>query len=259
LITVIVLAVVGCDKADEIPVGKTFVLVHGAWQGAYVWETVKAQLEAQGQHVVLVELPAHGTDLTAPQAVSISVYRDKVIEAVTKANANVILVGHSMGGVVVTAVAEKMPSKIEKLIYIGAFVPGNGESLIDLAYQDAQSQLGASLIPSADQLTLGVKQENIASIFCQDASSEAQQLVLSKYRAEPAIPFADRAVVTDANYGGVNKYYIHTTQDHAIGTELQNKMIAKAKIVNVFSIESGHSPFLSKPEEVTSLFMRIAK
>ena len=259
LIALIGLVMTGCDKDDEDVVSKTFVLVHGAWQGAYVWEDVRSQLEAKGQHVVVVELPAHGNDNAAPQTVSISVYRDKVIEAIHKESGNVILVGHSMGGVVVTAVAEKIPARIEKLIYIGAFVPANDQSLIDLAFQDTESQLGASLIPSADQLTLDVKHENIVSIFCQDATTEKQQLVLSKYRVEPAIPFADKAVVTSANFGSVNKYYIHTTQDHAIGTGLQNKMIAGAKITQVLSIDSGHSPFLSKPNEVVSLFMKIVE
>jgi pimeloyl-ACP methyl ester carboxylesterase len=252
------LMLVACSKSDPV-VSKTFVLVHGAWQGAYVWDEVKVQLEAKGQKVVVVELPAHGGDQTAPVATTIDIYRDKVINAIGSTNTKVILVGHSMGGVVVSAVAEKSPASLEKVIYIGAFVPGNGQSLIDLAFQDTQSQLGPNLIPSADQLTLDVKHDNIISIFCQDASADKQQLVLTKYRVEPAIPFTNKLALTEANFGSVDKYYIHTTLDHAIGTELQNKMVAGANITKVYSIETGHSPFLSKPDEVATLFMTIAK
>ncbi len=258
LIMSICLIVIGCSKNDPV-MKKTFVLVHGAWQGSYVWNDVKAQLEKKGQIVIVVELPAHGDDLTSPASVSIDVYRDKVISAINSANGKVILIGHSMGGVVVSAVAEKIPASLEKVIYIGAFIPGNGQSLLDMALQDAQSQLGPSLIPSADQLTLDVKHENIVSIFCQDASASNQQLVLSKYRVEPAIPFTNKLVLSDANFGNVDKYYIHTLQDHAIGTDLQNKMVAGANISKVYSIDTGHSPFLSKPDEVTNLFMTIAK
>lgn len=245
-----------CDSDDPVS-AKTFVLVHGAWQAPYVWSDVKRQLETKGQKVVVVELPAHGADNTSPATVSIESYRDKVIAAIKEINGSVILVGHSMGGVVVSAVAESIPDKIEKLIYIGAFVPANNQSLFDLASTDTQSQLGPSLTPSEDQLTLNVKSENIIAIFCQDAPVAKQQLMLDNYRAEPAIPFTNKVVLTSEKFGKTDKYYIHTTQDHAIGIDLQNRMVAGASIKKEYSINTGHSPFLSDSEEVTKLFLEI--
>lgn len=109
------------------PPAKTFVLVRSSWQGAFVWQAVKTQLEQHGQKVVVVELPAHRDDTTAPQNVTIDAYRDKVIAAIDATKQKVVLVGHSMGGAVITAIAEKIPAQIEKLVYIGAFVPANGE------------------------------------------------------------------------------------------------------------------------------------
>ncbi len=261
LIVAGITSLISC-KHYQLPVTNTYVLVHGAWQAPYVWTTVKEQLEKAGQKVVVVELPAHGDDYTSPANVSIDVYRDKVISAISSiksTNQRVILVGHSLGGVVVTAVAEKIPEKIKKLIYIGAFVPANGQSLFDLASQDAQSLLGPSLIPSSDQLTLDVKHENITSIFCQDGSDAVKQLVLDNYRAEPAIPFTNKVTLTDANFGSVDKYYIHTLQDHAIGIDLQNKMADAAHITKTFAVNTGHSPFLTQPTEVTKLLLTIGQ
>ena len=248
-----------CSKDDEPVKAKTFVLVHGAWQAPYVWDKVKAQLESKGQKVIVVELPSHGSDNTSPASVSIDAYRDKVISAIQSVNENVILVGHSMGGMVVTAVAEKIPGRIEKLVYIGAYVPANGQSLMDLAYSDSQSLLGPALIPSADQLTLDIKHESIVPIFCQDADAATQQLVLSKFKVEPAIPFTNKAVITANNFGSVKKYYIKTSQDHAVGPDLQNRMIAAANITNVFSVNAGHSPFLTKPDDVARLLLSFSK
>ena len=249
----------GCSKDDDtIPV-YTFVLVHGAWQGPYVWATVKTKLESKGQKVIVVELPGHGVDTTAPVTLSINIYRDKVIAAINNTTGKVILVGHSMGGVVVSAVAEKIPERIKKLVYVGAFLPANGQSLLDLAFQDKQSLLGASLLPSADQLTLDIIQKNIVSIFCQDASDEIKILAVSKFRVEPAIPFTNKAVLTDANFGKVDKYYISTLQDHAIGINLQNQMITSAHISKVYSINTGHYPFLSKPDDLVNIFTDIIK
>ena len=258
LVVASITSLISC-KHYQLPVTNTYVLVHGAWQAPYVWTTVKEQLEKAGQKVVVVELPAHGDDYTSPAHVSIDVYRDKVISAIMSTKQKVILVGHSLGGVVVTAVAEQIPDKIKKLIYIGAFVPANGQSLLDLAGQDAQSLLGPSLIPSADQLTLDVKHENITSIFCQDGSDAVKQLVLDNYRVEPAIPFTNKVTVTDANFGSVDKYYIHTLQDHAIGIDNQNKMADAAHITKIYSVNTGHSPFLTQPTEVTKLLLTIGQ
>ncbi|MEO7984674.1 MAG: alpha/beta hydrolase, partial [Bacteroidota bacterium] len=169
------------------------------------------------------------------------------------------LVGHSLGGVVVTAVAEQMPDKIKKLVYIGAFLPANGQSLIDLAGQDAQSLLGPSLIPSADQLTLDVAHDKITNIFCQDGNAPVKQMVLDNFRVEPAIPFTNKVMLTDANFGKVDKYYIHTLMDNAIGIDLQNKMADAAHITKIFSVNTGHSPFLTQPDEVSKILITIGQ
>lgn len=253
------LSIFGCSPGNEpLANRKTFVLVHGAWQGAFVWEAVKEALEKKKQKVIVVELPAHGEDFTAPAAVSMDVYRDKVMEAVKNIKGQIILVGHSMGGVVITAVAEKIPGKIEKLIYVGAFVPANGQSLADLAFSDKQSLLGPSLIPSKDQLTLDVVRENVTNIFCQDAPATVQAALLKKFRVEPAIPFGDK-ITLSSNFAGVDKYYIHTVMDHAIGMDLQNRMVEGAHITKMFSINTGHSPFLSKPGELTDMLLTISQ
>lgn len=238
---------------------KTFVLVHGAWQAPYAWQNVQQQLEAKGEKVVVVELPGHGDDQTSPAQLSMDVYRDKVVEAINNIDGKVILVGHSMGGMVVSAVAEKIPSKIEKLVFIGAFVPVNNQSLMELSMMDKQSLLGASIVPSQDQLTLDVKKENVINIFCQDATMDEQEMVMKNYRAEPAIPFTNKVTLTAANFGSVDKYYIHTTQDHAVGMDLQNQMVKNANITKVYSLNSGHCPFISEPDKVTGLLMKMAK
>jgi pimeloyl-ACP methyl ester carboxylesterase len=250
----------GCSK-DKNPaaVTKTYVLVHGAWQASYVWQQVKEQLEKNGQKVVLVELPAHGSDATLPVNVTMDSYRDKVISAMSAINVKVVLVGHSMGGMVVSAVAEKIPGQIEKLIFIAAFVPTDGQSLLELSSMDKQSLLGASIVPSADQLTLDIRKDSIVPIFCQDAPVDVQNLVLDNFKPEPAIPFTNKVSVSDARFGKVDKYYVHTLQDHAIGIDLQNQMVAAAHITKVYSLNTGHSPFLSQPSQVANLLLDINK
>ncbi|GAB4021293.1 alpha/beta fold hydrolase [Spirosoma koreense] len=260
LLLAAVLFLSSCSKNDAVPsVSKTFVLVHGAWQAPYVWQTVKDQLAGQGHKVVVVELPGHGTDNSAPASLSMDTYRDKVVAAINALSENVILVGHSMGGMVISATAEKIPGRIDKLVYIGAFLPANGQSLLALASTDSTSQLGPALVPSADQFTLGIKPENLVPIFIQDGSDAVKKQVVDNYRAEPANPFINPATLTAANFGKVAKYYVYTTQDHAVGLNLQKRMVAAAGIKTTFTLNSSHCPFLSMPAEVTSLLVSIAK
>lgn len=248
-----------CASNNETPAAahQTYVLVHGAWQAPYVWDAVQSDIAKSGNNVIVVELPGHGSDTTAPHLLSIDVYRDKVIDAISNTDSSVILVGHSMGGMVISAVAEKVPAKIKKLVYIGAFLPANGQALTDLAYSDPDSKLGPLLIPSADKLTLDVKADSLTYLFINDGSLASQKLVFDNYRAEPAIPFTNKVTLTTENFGSVEKGYVKTLQDIVISPGLQDRMIAAAGIKSVYSVNTGHSPFLSQPNELSDLLLKI--
>ena len=236
----------------------TYVLVHGAWQAPYVWDTVRGMLEQNGKKVIVVELPGHGADHTPAHLLSLDVYRDRVIEAIATME-NIILVGHSMGGMVITLVAEKVPAKIRKLVYVGAFLPASGQALTDLAYSDPYSKLGLSLIPSSDQLTLDVKSDNLTDLFIHDGTDTDKESVRTNYRPEPAIPFANKVELTNENFGSVEKAYIKTLLDVVISPQLQDRMIATAGIQSIYEINSSHSPFLSQSEALSGLLIKIAE
>lgn len=244
---------------DTIAKKQTYVLVHGAWQAPYVWDAVKTDLTNKGNKVIVVELPGHGSDNTATYTLSMDVYRDKVIQAISAVKEKVILAGHSMGGMVISAVAEKVPSKISKLVYIGAFLPANGQALTDLAYSDPDSKLGPLLIPSADKLTLDIKADSLSYLFINDGTEAVKQQVINNYRAEPAVPFTSKVTLTTQNFGAVSKVYIKTLQDVVISTGLQDRMIAAAGIKSVYSVNTSHSPFLAQPKAVAKLLLEIGK
>ena len=250
----------GVPSASEPPVSRTYVLVHGAWTSSAGLEHVKDLLEKAGQKVILVSLPGHGDDQTPANTLTMDVYRDKTIDAINSVSGKVILVGHSMAGFVISAVAEKIPNRIDKLIYLAAYLPANAQSLLDLASTDKDSYLGNALMPSEDKLTIGIKQDVIVSAFCQDAPDGVKQLVLSTFRAEPAIPLTNKVTLTPENFGRVPKYYIHTLQDHTLSPDLQKRMVAAApNVKKEYSLDSSHTPFLSKPDELVDLLLKIGK
>jgi pimeloyl-ACP methyl ester carboxylesterase len=259
---VFMLFIAGCKKDKTVaPVAaKTFVLVHGSFQGPWAWQFVQAQLIAAGQNVVVVELPGHGSDQTPPATLTLNSYRNKVVAAITAINGPVVLVGHSLGGAVITAVADTIPTHIEKLVYLAGFIPTNGQSVIDLNSMDPNSQLTPALVPSADFSTASVANNLLLSIFCQDGTDAINQLLMSNNRPEPAAPLYSKIVLkNNSATTSIPKYYIHTTNDRCITITLQNQMVATAGITNVYSLASSHSPHLSMPDKVTAILMDIIK
>ena len=256
-----VFALASCTEENTTPSAQsqTYVLVHGAWQASYVWEAVRADLIKGGNKVIVVELPGHGADRTPAHTLTLDVYRDKVLEAISQVNEKVILVGHSMGGMVVSAVAEKAPAKISKLVYIGAFLPATGQSLVELAFSDPDSKLGPNLIESPDKLTLDVNRENLTNLFINDGAPAAKEKVLSNYRGEPSIPLTNKVSLTAQGFGSVEKVYIKTLQDVVVSPVLQDRMIAGAGIKTVYQVNTSHSPFLSQPAEVSDLLLKIGQ
>ncbi|HTI07465.1 MAG TPA: alpha/beta fold hydrolase [Puia sp.] len=256
--------VFSCSKkntAEKLP-AKNYVLVHGAWQAPYVWDSVKTLLVREGNNVTVVELPGHGSDQTAPSTISLNLYATTVLNAMSQIPGKVILVGHSLGGMIISSVAEQAPSKIEKLVYLAGYLPASGQSLFGLAQTDPGSELGqpGALIFSSDSLTVDVAPNDLISTFIQDGTPQEQNLVSQNYRAEPTIPLTQPVTLTAANFGSVNKVYIKTLLDHAVSPVLQNKMIAAAPGVSaVYSINTSHSAHLAKPDSVAILLTKIGQ
>src|SRR5579864_6960902 len=113
----------------------TYVLVHGAWGGSYNWRKLRPMLQAAGHTVFNPSLTGLGerAHLASP-SVNLSTHIQDVCNALFYEDlTDVILVGHSYGGMVVTGVADRMPERIKHLVFLDAFVPGDGQSLRDLA------------------------------------------------------------------------------------------------------------------------------
>ncbi len=241
----------GCSSDDsgnvESAKGKTFLLVHGAWMGAWCWSDVALALRARGATVETVELPAHGDDMTALADATLDAYVAKVRTALASHDRPVILVGHSMAGMVITGAAEADPSKIEKLVYLGAYLPQDGQSLIDLAMTDADSQLGAVSVVDQDAGLVRLPSASLKDVFAADGSAAAVKDLESHYRDEPLLPFLTPMHTTKANWGSVPKVYLYTKQDHAVSYGLQQRMTAGVALVGSVDLDTSHSPFLSQP------------
>ncbi len=113
----------------------TFVLVHGAWHGSWCWKRVRSALQRSGHEVFTPTLTGIGerTHLLA-RTVDLETHTCDVLNLIRWEELDdIILCGHSYGGMVVTGVADRLPQRIRALVYLDAFVPANGESLVQFA------------------------------------------------------------------------------------------------------------------------------
>jgi pimeloyl-ACP methyl ester carboxylesterase len=263
LLIAVIFGFMACSKSEDNPKpNSTVVLVHGAWQASFVWDKVKAALEAEGQKVVTIELLGHGNDQTPVSEITFDKYVKQVTDVIDGLNTPVILVGHSLGGAIVTQAACKVPQKIDKLVYVAGFIPRSGKSVFEYSAMDQGTLIPSALSFSADGSTVTFANPivNMREIFCQDGSDQDINLLVNKLRAEPVMAAGTPLNYSSETYSAIkNKYYIYTTIDHAISYPFQQQMAAEAKIINTYEIKAGHSPFLSKPEELVQILNTIIK
>lgn len=112
----------------------TFVLVHGAWQTASTWDLVTPRLQAAGHAVTIPLLGGLENDANAlSPAIGLQTHIEDVVDVLTRENLqDVILVGHSYAGMIITGVAEHVLDRLQRLVYVDAFVPCDGQSTLDL-------------------------------------------------------------------------------------------------------------------------------
>ncbi len=276
-----------------------FVLVHGAWHGAWCYERLIPELVARGHAAVARDLPAHGlnarfptsygvrpldaaafaTEVSPVAGTTLDDYANSIIatiDQVRKLGQEVILVGHSMGGVAVTAVTERVPGKIRKLVYLTAFMPrsGVGATTYIHAPENTGELVGPQLL--SDPAVTGALRMDFRSsdaayrargklAFYGDVSQAEFDAVENLLTPDvPVVPFATPISTTVERWGSVPRHYIKAMQDRAILPALQQRFIAEADAfvpgnpTRVHELNTSHSPFISAPAKLADLLAEIA-
>lgn len=235
----------------------TYVLVHGAWHGAWCWNEVVPGLKAAGHKVITPELPGSGADTTPANEVTLEAYANKLVEVLDQQDEKVVMLGHSMGGLAITAAAELRPEKVGALVYLSGFLPQSGQSLLSLEESNPNSSVPPALVVAEDGVTGGIKPDMIKELFYHDCSDEDVAFAIAHQHAQALAPLGTPVIVTDENFGSVARYYILLTEDHAIHPDMQRQMIDASPCKEVFEIASSHSPFYSKKEELIETLQKI--
>ncbi|UWZ82259.1 alpha/beta fold hydrolase [Occallatibacter riparius] len=234
----------------------TFVLIHGAWHGGWCWRKVVPLLESRGHTVVAPDLPSHGDDPASPVTVTLASYAERICEVVAAQKEPVILLAHSMAGVVITQAAEICAERVRALVYLTAFLPRNGESLMTWSEQDPGSLLNGNIVRAMDG-AVNFRPEAAHAAFYANCTAEDEAFAVSRLMPQGVGPFADTVTTTPERWGGIPRYYIECVRDRAINLPLQQAMHSASPCRKVFSIDTDHSPFFSAPEELVRILLEI--
>jgi pimeloyl-ACP methyl ester carboxylesterase len=236
-----------------------YILIHGAWEESRMWKYVSPILEQNGHKVTAIDLPGHGENKQPILQVTMARYIEFVVDAIKRLDHKVILVGHSMTGTVISQVAELIPEKVEKLVYVAAFLLKEGGSVLEAMQSDGDGKFFPEVIFSEDQTYAMVSEQTLRRVGFHDVDENIIQSVLPLMAERQATePFMAKVVVSAKNFGSVPKVYIRTSLDQVTSPVLQDTMIANWDVEAVLDLESGHFPAFSAPEKLAELMLQSA-
>jgi len=236
---------------------KTFILIHGSWHSAWNWHKVVPLLEKAGHRALAIDLPGMGRDKTPIQEVTMKSTVEKICELIDNITGKVILVGHSKNGIMISQAAEYRPNKIEKLVYLAAYLIPNGKTQREYSLQDTEGWLKqyVTQYPETNSHTLqpAIYKEGLYH-DCEDDITELAKVLLSHEPVESGIMPLH---LTEENYGTVPRVYIECTEDRAVTPFIQRKMYTEMPCEKIYSLPTSHSPFFSKPKELVNILLDI--
>ena len=236
----------------------TFVLVPGAWHGAWCWERIAPLLEDAGCAVLAPDLGGMGLD-AGKVPVTLENWANSVAGLAASESGKVVLVGHSRGGVVISQACEYVGERIAALVYVSGMLLADGESVLSFGSAHGRSEaLASAILTSADGSSFGVRTESVAPAFYNTTAQHWIDRAASLVCQEPTAPNAAPLQLTDERFGRVARYYVECLRDKILPPPLQRYMYERIPCRRVIALDTDHSPFYSAPEDLARALLSIA-
>ncbi|HXZ86254.1 MAG TPA: alpha/beta hydrolase [Myxococcota bacterium] len=231
------------------------VLVHGGGHGGWCWKTCAQVLRAGGHEVYTPTLTGCGErrHLVAP---GFETWVDDVANVIDFEDLDeVILVGHSMGGVIIPRVAERMPARIGTVVWLAAVVTADGESLLQAT---PQSRWIARAVKLGADGTAHTDPELILEANIQDGTPEQRELVRRKHCAYPPYALVEPGRLSAFLALGLPTGYVTATRDRTIEPELCEKFAARLPGCRRASVDAGHDCMITQPEATARALLEVS-
>ncbi|WP_424630249.1 alpha/beta fold hydrolase [Bradyrhizobium sp. SYSU BS000235] len=234
----------------------TYVLVHAAWHTGTELEPVAALMRAAGHQVFTPTLAGN-----RPGDVKTTGLEEQVrsiVDFLTDTDLNdVILLGHSSGGMVITGVADRVPHRIRRLVYCNAFVANNGEAITDLV-----PPYYPGLLTKGDDGSIALPFPIWREAYINDADFETAQRAYDRLNPQPFKTFTDKAVLrTNPAEMTLPKSFINCTEDMALphGFAFHPVLSAKLGLFRLVQIPGSHELCFTNPARLAQAIVEAGR
>ena len=236
-----------------------FVLVHGAFVAGWIWRPLAERLDELGHTAETPDLPGSGDDPTPVEEVTLGAYTERICELLNAAGEPSILVANSMGGIVISEAAARRPEKVRRLVYVAAFLPRDGQSLVDLtSLPEGADDLVQQTVVVSGEPPIGTLPESTCRASNGDCSPEVMDWAVSRTGSQAVAPLTE-PVSLNRELDRIPRTYVICTGDRIVPPALQRRMARDGQVTDVIELDAGHHPQLSRIEELAGILHERAR
>ncbi|MFT4204520.1 MAG: alpha/beta fold hydrolase [Chitinophagaceae bacterium] len=254
--TLIILLLAGTNiaLAQNKTDNPVFVLVHGAWHGGWCWQDISQNLRAKGYRVYTPTLSGLGEHKnTTTDNVNLQTHITDIINLIEMEDLrNVILVGHSYAGTVITGVADSIPERLSKLVYLDAMIVHNGESALSVQTEETQNYMNR--IIEQKQNVPPVSAENFGV-----SDTVKAKWVNDRLTPQPFNTFTQKLILKHKFGNNIPLVYIACVNPQLPVLEKLSKEAQNNSLWTYYTLNTGHDAMITMPKELSKLFIKVAK
>jgi pimeloyl-ACP methyl ester carboxylesterase len=232
---------------------KTFLLVHGAWGGGWHWRRVADRLRSRGHIVFSPTLTGLGERVHQLNPdIDLSLHVADVLGVVKYESLDdIVLVGHSYGGFVISGVAEAIRGKIGSIVFLDAFVPNDGEALVDIVQPAVQEIIRGA--QSRGEQTVPVRD---AAAFRMNEKDRAWADSLAN--PQPIGTFLEKIWLTGARERIAKKTYIRAVGYPNVSFDRFHERAKADPSWRTYEVDCGHHIMIDEPDRLTEILQEVA-
>jgi pimeloyl-ACP methyl ester carboxylesterase len=231
-----------------------FLLIHGAWHGGWVWNEISEILNYQGYSVSTPTLTGLGEKKhLLSSKITIDTFIEDVVNHIIFENLNnIILVGHSFAGSVISGVADKLKDRIQKLIYFDAVILKDGQKPFDIAPKELVKQRIELAKRFGNSISIPAPSADAFGVF----DVKKSLLLEEKLTPHPLSSYQSKLKIKNEIGNGIPLFYIFCNDPVYKSLESSRKVVRKLKWP-IFELNAGHDAMLTHPKETLNLLMKI--
>jgi pimeloyl-ACP methyl ester carboxylesterase len=228
--------------------GKHFVLIHGAWHGGWCWQGVIKELQQAGHSAEAPTMPGHAPE-DDRSGIGFDDYRAEIVAVLNRQRSPVVLVGHSSAGFLLQAAAPKAAEKIERLIFLNAFILPDGKSQFDLVPAEAANAMTAAAKASADN-SVPVIEDFVRHQLMAGEPAELQNALLERLVPQPLALFTTAVGTKEFGKLAIPRYVVFCKDDASLPPGAYLEMAKGLGSYRLVEVDGSHEALFTRPAVV---------